>query len=172
MKAVVWSFSVAVLGGGLIAGFVSLIVPVRPSLVLDLYLLYVGAVTLLALVRTTGVAQPGSGRSSFELALRPVKLRSERPPGLVRLEQQLALAATTAFDLHFRLRPVVREVAAQRLWATHAVDLDADPERAEALLGPDVWELARPDRPPPLDPFARGLGLPGIENVMSGLERS
>jgi hypothetical protein len=171
MKAVVWSFCAAVLGGGVVAGFVTVVLPVSGGLVLDLYLLFLGAVTLLALVRTTGVAQPGSARSSFELALRPIKLRPERPPDLIRLEERLALAATTAFDVHFRLRPVVHDVAAQRLWAKHAVDLEHEPERARSLLGEDVWELARPNRPPPAEPFAPGLGVRGIEAVVAELER-
>jgi hypothetical protein len=171
MKAVVWSFCAAVLMGGLIAGFCALVLPVRGGLVLDLYLLYAGGVALLALVRATGVAQPGSGRSTFELALTPRKPRSERPPELVLLEQRLALAVTTAFDVHFRLRPIVRDVAAQRLWARHAVDLESTPERAESLLGPEVWELARPDRPPPIEPFAPGLGVQGIERVVARLEQ-
>ena len=172
IRTVVWSFFVAVLGGGVVAGFVVVVLPVRQELVLDLYLLFLGAVVLLALVRATSVAQPGSGRSAFDLALRPVKPRPQRPPELVRLEQRLALAVTTAFDIHFRLRPVVSEVAAQRLWARHAVDLEAEPERAAELLGPEVWELVRPDRPPPPDPFAKGLGVRGVEAVVARLEVS
>ena len=170
MRTVLWSFCAAVLAGGVVAGFVALILPVRPGLVLDLYLLFLGAVTLLALVRATRVAHPGAGRSPFESALRPPKPRSRRPPELVRLEHRLALAATTAFDLHYRLRPVVREIAAERLWAKHAVDLDSEPRRAESLLGERIWELVRPDRPPPPEPFARGLGLRGIEVLVAELE--
>jgi hypothetical protein len=171
VRAVVWSYGVAVLGGGIVAASVASTLPVKGALVLDLYLLYFGAVTLLALVRTTRVAQPGSGRSPFELALRPITPRTERPPELVRLERQLALAVTTAFDVHYRLRHVVREVAEQRLWARHAIDFEADAERAELLLGAEVWALVRPDRPPPPDPFAPGLGLRGIETVIAELER-
>jgi hypothetical protein len=117
------------------------------------------------------VAQPGSSSSPFDAALRPPRHRSERPDELVHLEQRLALAQTTAFDAHYRLRPVVREIAAQRLWARHAVVLDEDPGRAEALLGADVWELARPDRPPPREPFAPGPGAVGIERVIAKLEQ-
>jgi hypothetical protein len=170
VKTVVWSFCASVLGGGLAAGSAAVLIPGRRGLVFDVYLLYLGAVTLLSLVRTTRVAQAGSGRSAFELALRPSKPRPERPPELVRLEHRLALAATTAFDVHYRLRPVVREIAAERLWVKHAVDLDSEPKRAESLLGGDVWELVRPDRPPPPEPFARGLGLAGIEAVVAKLE--
>ena len=172
MRAVVWSLAVAVVAGGFVAVLVAALAPVEPAHVLDGYLLFVGAVVLLALFRTTSVAQPGSGQSPFELALRPIAPRTERPPELERLERQVALAATTAFDVHYRLRPVVREVATQRLWARHAVDLEADVDRAQALLGPDVWELARPDRPPPPEPFARGLGLQGIDALVTELERS
>ena len=170
MRAVLWSFFGAVLVGGLVAGFVALILPVRSALVLDLYLLFLGGVALLALVRATRVAHPGSERSPFESALRPSKPRSRRPSELVRLEQRLALAASTAFDVHYRLRPVVREIAAERLWSKHAVDLDGEASRAEPLLSREIWELVRPDRPPPIDPFARGLGLAGIEAVVAELE--
>jgi hypothetical protein len=171
VKAVIWSFCVAVLGGALAAGFVAFFLPVSPGVMVDVYLVFLGGITLLALVRTVRVVQPGSGHSPFELALRPVGPRPQRPPELVRLEQRLALAVTTAFDVHFRLRPAVRDVAEQRLWARHAVDLETNPEQAQALLGAGVWELARPDRPPPPDPFGPGLGVRGIEQVVAELEQ-
>jgi hypothetical protein len=171
MKAVVWSFCVALLGGGLVAGIAAVFLPLDLGVVLDVYLLFLGGIALLALVRAMRVAQPGSGHSPFELALRPIRPRPQRPPELVRLEQRIALAATTAFDVHFRLRPAVRDVAAQRLWAKHAIDLETQPDRAQGLLGADAWELARPDRPPPPDPFAAGLGVRGIERVVAELER-
>jgi hypothetical protein len=171
MKAVVWSFCVAVLGGAFVAGIAAVFLPLSSGLVLDLYLLFIGGVALLALVRTMRVVQPGSGHSPFELALRPIRPRPQRPPELVRLEERLALAATTAFDVHFRLRPAVRDVAAQRLWAKHAIDLETQPDRAQALLGAGAWELARPDRPPPSDPFAPGLGVRGIERIVAELEQ-
>jgi hypothetical protein len=170
VKAILWSFCVAALGGGLVVAFVAVFLPVSPGVLFDLYLLFLGGITLLALVRTMRVLQPGSGHSPFELALRPVRPRPQRPPELVRLEQHIALAVTTAFDVHFRLRPAVRDVAAQRLWAKHGIDLETHPDRAQGLLGADVWELARPDRPPPADPFAPGLGEGGAELVVAQLE--
>jgi hypothetical protein len=39
-------------------------------------------------------------------------------------------------------------------------------------MAEDVWELVRPDRAPPPDPFAPGLGPRGIEAVVTELERS
>jgi hypothetical protein len=171
MRAVVWSFCVAVLGGAVAAGVAAFFTG-RHALVLDLYLLFLGGVTLLALVRMTRVAQPGSAGSPFETALRESRSRAQRPPDLVRLEQHLTLAATTAFDVHYRLRPVIREIARQRLWAKHAIDLENDPKRAETLLPARTWDLVRPDRPSPADRFARGPGLLGVEAVVAELERS
>jgi hypothetical protein len=172
MRAVVWSFCVAVLGGALAAGVVAIFVPGRDALILDLYLIYLGGITLLALVRMTRVAQPGSAASPFERALRATSERAQRPPELVRLERQLALAATTEFDVHYRFRPLVREIARQRLWAKHTIDLENEPKRAQPLLPAHTWDLVRPDRPPPEDRFARGPGLLGIEAVVAELERS
>jgi hypothetical protein len=171
MRGVVYKFSVAALAGGIVAAFVVFFLPVRPGLVLDVYLLFLGGVGLLALVRTTGVAQPGSARSPFDRALREAKPRPQRPPELVRLEQQVALAATTAFDVHYRLRPLVREIAAQRLWRSHAVDLEHDQKRAQSLLGEDLWNLVSPTRPVPGDPFAAGLDARSMRLIVEDLER-
>jgi hypothetical protein len=170
VRSVVWNFGAAVLGGGLVAAFVAFFLPVSTAVIVDVYLVFLGGVGLLALVRTLRVAQPGSGDSAFDRALRPAPAREQRPPELVRLEQHLALAVTSAFDVHFRLRPAVRDVAAQRLWARHSVDLESDPEGAEAKVGPGVWELVRPDRLPPADPFGPGLKLQEIEQVVTELE--
>ena len=171
MKVVIYKFSMAALAGGLVAAFVVFFLPVRPGLVLDVYLLFLGGVGLLALARTTGVAQPGSARSPFDRALREPKPRPQRPPELVRLEQQVALAATTAFDVHYRLRPLVREIAAQRLWRRHAVDPERDQKRAQSLLGEDLWNLVSPDRPVPGEPFAPGLDARSMRLIVEDLER-
>jgi hypothetical protein len=46
------------------------------------------------------------------------------------------------------------------------VILDSEPERAQTLLGPDAWELVRPNRPEPQDRSARGLDLPSIRRAV------
>ena len=80
------------------------------------------------------------------------------------------LATGTAFDVHFRLRPLVRDVASGLL-LRRGVDLERSPDRARELLGPDAWELIRPDRPPPDDRSATGLPLAEIERTVDALER-
>lgn len=160
----------AVLVAGVVAVIVALARPDDRSLILDAYVLFVGGVTLVFLVRVTRAALPAGGRSMFERALRPVEHPPTRPDELARLESQVAMAAETAFDLHYRVRPILREIAEHRLSLRRGIDLDADPEAAEPLLGP-AWELVRPDREPPADRLAAGLPLADLSAAVDALER-
>ena len=81
--------------------------------------------------------------------------RSQRVGQLESVARALDLAEASSFDLHNILRPIVREIAAARL-ARHGVSLDRQPERARALLGPQAWELVRPDREAPAGRSGRG----------------
>jgi hypothetical protein len=88
---------------------------------------------------------------------------------LARLDRIVSAATTDAGDLHLRLRPILREIAADGL-RRRGVDLDANPEVAQALLAPDTWELVRPDRPRPDDAFAPGLRPAQLDAVLDDLE--
>jgi hypothetical protein len=132
--------------------------------------LAVGAVVLLlALPR----AVPGQAR------LRPhrrrPRLRAARrrgsSPDLAALDRLLNLSTASAEDVHVRLRPLVTEIARQRLADHTGVRLDADPESARALLGEETWELVRPDRPRPADRRGRGLSAEWLHAVVTSLER-
>lgn len=75
--------------------------------------------------------------------------RRDEAPGpiaeLERIDRMVVLGAANAFDAHHRLRPLLRELAAERLHAHHGVSLDRDPERAQELLGEELWNVVRPD---------------------------
>ena len=86
-----------------------------------------------------------------------------------RLDRVVSTATAHAGDLHLRLRPIVREIAADGL-RRRGVELDAQPQAAQALLAPETWELVRPDRPRPDDPFARGLAPARLDAVLDDLE--
>jgi hypothetical protein len=88
---------------------------------------------------------------------------------LARLDRIVSNATTGAGDLHLRLRPILREIAADGL-RHRGVDLDADPEAAQALLAPQTWELVRADRPRPADAFAPGLRPAQLDAVLDNLE--
>ncbi len=81
----------------------------------------------------------------------------------------VSAATSHAGDLHLRLRPILREIAADGL-RRRGVELDAQPQAAQQLLAPDTWELVRPDRPRPGDAFARGLAPARLDAVLDDLE--
>jgi hypothetical protein len=87
------------------------------------------------------------------------------------IARQLTLSSSSELDLHYHLRPIVREIASARLTRRHGIDLDREPERAKKLIGGGrVWELVRPDREPPEDRAARGWSKADLERLMHELE--
>ena len=147
-----------------------LLAPDRARLAVHVYLLVLTGIALAGLVAAIHRAYPGPGQSPFELALRRRPSRYERLAELARLEREVALASANAFDLHYRLRPVVREVAGGLLAARRGIDLDARPEAARAALGEDAWEIARGDRPPPADRSGPGFEPERLRAVVTALE--
>jgi hypothetical protein len=93
----------------------------------------------------------------------------ERLRQLEELERAVDFALGTAFDLHFRLRPHLVRVATARL-AARGVNLQAQPDRARALLGPDAWDLVRADREAPEDRAGPGVDLARLRSVVDQLD--
>jgi hypothetical protein len=149
-----------------IAAGVALFTTVDRRLTLQIYVLVVGALVLLTVVAVFALAAR-ERPSPFEHALRPRPPRPSRPDELERLERQVALAVENAFDFHFRLRPALVAAAAAAVWRRHGVPL----ERAEAHLEPELWELVRPDAPPPDDRLAPGPPLDRLNSAVAALER-
>ena len=140
------------------------------AILLDAYLLAMGGVLLLALVRTTRAKAPAGGGSGLDRAL--TMMRSSRPDsGDLALVRDIEFSTFSALHLHVRLRPVLREIAAHRLRTRYGVDLDAEPARARELVGASAWELVRPHRPPPSDRLASGPPLSHLREVVAELER-
>jgi hypothetical protein len=111
--------------------------------------------------------------SAFDTAVAAPPDEDARPASPEAVERLVAGATAYAGDLHFRLRPVLREIAAGALRG-RGVDLDREPEAARALLGEEAWELVRPGRPRPEEPFAPGLApgaLAGVLDVLEELQR-
>ncbi|GEM_PF-3037904 len=111
-------------------------------------------------------------RSALEAALSaPPPPGPARPRSLRDLEVTLRLAASRqgGQDVYFRLRPLLRRVAERRLRAGRLVELDAEPVRAKALLGDELWELLRPDASPPAQ-GARGAPVSTLAEWVERLE--
>jgi hypothetical protein len=82
-------------------------------------------------------------------------------------DRALHLASISAGDVHRVLRPMLQDVADERLRSAGS-SLD-DPGAAD-LLEPLTWDLVRPDRPTPHDLRAAGLAPREIERVLTDLE--
>jgi hypothetical protein len=148
-----------------------LVEPGRGALEVDIYVLLVGGMTVLTAVLATRQAFPVGHGSALAAALESEPDLPVRPPELERTERVLAMSATTAFDVHYRLRPIVREIAEQRLVERRGLKLDAEDPRLEEALGGELWELVRPDREPPALRFAPGLDPEALREVIERLEQ-
>ena len=125
-------------------GLVILFRPVPFGIAFRLWLVAVGALTAAALLRA--MVAPYD-----RLIVEPVRLWRDRrapaprPAGLEEVERAVDFAGWNAADLRNRLRPLLREVAAQRLRAHAGVALDRNPEAARRLLGQEGWQLVSPE---------------------------
>jgi hypothetical protein len=122
------------------------VVPSRRTLFVGIYLLVLAASAVGTLVGSFRPLAPAPWmRSPFER-----DPETPEPPApiaeLERIDRLVVLGAANEFDLHYRLRPLLRQLAADRLHSRHGVDLDRAPHRAEPLLGDELWALVRPDR--------------------------
>ena len=86
------------------------------------------------------------------------------------MERELVLGSADADHAHRRLLPLLRATAAARIAARHGFELERRPEAARALLGEDVWELLRPDRPQPEDRHGPGVPRARVAAVIERVE--
>jgi hypothetical protein len=140
------------------------------AIFLDAYLLALGGVLLLALVRLTRGKAAQSRPSQLELALAAMS-RARSDHGKLGLARELELSFLSSLHLHVRLRPILREIAAHRLLRHYGVDLDTEPARARELVGASAWDLVRPDRPGPVDRLAVGPTPAQLREVVVDLEK-
>jgi hypothetical protein len=96
--------------------------PDRAALEVHVWLLVVLGLALLAFLGIVRATYP-TGASPFASSLRRQDVTVERPAALVRLEREVSMAGSAAFDVHFRLRPALVELAAELLTAKRGADL-------------------------------------------------
>lgn len=159
-----WSLTVAA-----IALVVLLALPrLSTSRALAIWVVLAAALVLVALVRHSHEHSGQKPTRHFEQALRRRKAVTSQPEELLRMDREIVLGAADADHAHRQLLPLLRTVAAARLAGRHGVELERRPETARSLLGEDVWELLRPDRPEPED--RHGPGIPR-ERIAAVIER-
>ncbi len=147
-------------------------VAVRPgdaALAVEAYVLFLGALGLAALAKSTSNTFEPAGASRVRVPQSRSARDDGKPAELVRIERELEMATQSAYDTYFRLRPILRELVSSRL-ALSAVDMDAPTGRAEAMVGPDCWALVRPDAIRPDDHYAAGVPLPLVSRAVDAVE--
>lgn len=126
------------------------------SLALEILTLVIGAAAMLVIL-------PRAPRRRRAPSLPP---EENRPADLRRVEHDVA-ARQAAVEVHVRLRPLLAEIAMARL----ARRRNLTAAEARALLGDELWDLVRPDRPRPSDPSGPGLSLDQLTQMTERLEQ-
>ena len=142
-----------------------LVYPGENSRALDIYVVFLGALLLLALVRVA----PGPREDKYRLPRRDEK-PSDRLVELDRLERDVVLATGSELEQHVRIKPLLRDVVEDRLWRSRGIELDRNPERAHEVLGDELYELVKPGRPDPNARYFRGLDLNALDRVLDRIE--
>ena len=147
-----------------------MISPGRKDLELDVFILVLGGIGLLVLAAELRRLAPTAERSLVEEALEPEPAEERPIADLLRLERSLSMASARQFDLHYRLRPILRDVATAKLEQRGLV-LDSGRPVVQELLGDELFELTAPDREPPANRLAPGPGVEGLDRTIGRLER-
>lgn len=150
---------------GLLAAFA--LAPGSRTTAVGVYLIALAAVLLASLAQAFVRSSPGSG-SEFERALHVPRATPETLRELTRIENDAIHGTETEGDFRRRLRPLLRELAAERLAARRGIDLERDPGRAREALGDDAWDAVRPDIE--AGRFTRGLPIAQLRAVVDRLE--
>jgi hypothetical protein len=137
---------------------------------LEIWVVLVTALVLVMLIRHSREAGEPGPAGRFEQTLRERKRGTAQPEELLRMDRELVLGSADADHAQRRLLPLLRATAAARIAARHGFELERRPEAARALLGDDVWELLRPDRPAPEDRHAAGVPRERIAAVIERVE--
>jgi hypothetical protein len=135
---------------------------------LAIWVVLVAALVLVALVRHSREPAGAESVHRFEAALRSRRPATAEPEELLRMDREIVLGVADADHAQRQLLPLLRTAAAAQLAARHGVELERRPREARSLLGEDVWELLRPDRPEPED--RHGPGIPR-EQIAAAIER-
>lgn len=102
---------------------------------------------------------------------RAPRFAPSRPEQLVSLERLVAMAGTSAAQVHAYLRPLLVEIVSARL-AARGQTLDRMREDlGRRLLGERLWEIVRPGRPFPEDRHGPGVSTGELAGMLELIER-
>jgi hypothetical protein len=142
--------------------------PGRAGVAARVYALLVSATVLLLALSALRRSYPPE--RPLRESRRGVSSGRRPPASLDRIERETQLGVAGSFDLHYRLVPRMRGLAAGLLASRRRIDLAAQPDAAQRALGDETWELVRPDREPPADRRGPGISPDELERVVDSLE--
>jgi hypothetical protein len=145
---------------------IAVFAPGRAELAVRIYALVLAATAIVLLLLALRRAYPAETALSEPSADAPGRAA---PPSLTRIEREVALGVAGSFDLHFRLVPRLRSLAAGVLRARRNVSLETSPD-ARAILGDEPWELVRPGRPAPENRLGEGVRPEALARALDALE--
>ena len=146
---------------------VAAFLPGRLELALRIYALILAAAVIVLALHALRRAFPPESESTLTGSARRAQ---QQPAGLTAVRNEVVLGVASSFDLHYRLAPRLRAIADELLATRRNVVLATDTARARAILGPETWELVRPDRPAPLDRRANGVTPEQLGHAIDTLE--
>jgi len=150
-------------GVTIVCVYVALAQPGIRNVTLHVWVFVVGGLLMLAVVAAAGDAVPRRRRSELDAALDAAERRERPLPEIERMQREVTLGCATAFDLHTRLLPHLREIAQARLERTGRT--------LDSSTAGRWWELLRPDRTEPVDRFAPGISQAELRALVADLER-
>ena len=141
--------------------------PERRDLILDIYLLVLGGIAVIRFVTLTpGAGCRASARSSTTRFTRSNARRPDRGAGQARARCSWACrprsTSTTASGRHS---------SRSRATGWQAAESRSRTSGGRSPFSATMWELLRPDREPPRDRNAPGIGTDELGRVVSVLER-
>jgi hypothetical protein len=147
---------------------IALVTPGLTMVALRLYLVGVTALAALATLRAIATRFPAYRRSRSDLFGHRQPEANELPQRLREIERLVAYSRWSAADYEERLRPILYDIARQRLSAYRSVAVGADPAAARAVLGDRVWTLIAPVQHDAAD--QRVITIADLELVVTALE--
>jgi hypothetical protein len=82
-----------------------------------------------------------SSPEAFDVGLPEPERADADLPGLRGIDVAVRMAIANAFGVETMLRPRLRELTAWRLLRQRGIDIEAEPDRARALVGETLWML-------------------------------
>jgi hypothetical protein len=140
------------------------------AIIAQLAIIAVGVLALATLMRRLGRLVPRRSASPFAAALAPGKEPMPVLDEFASIQRIVDGARFSAFDVHYGLRPLLRELAASRLRVRRGIELDAEPGPASEVLGAEAFALLREGHPAPSNYRRPGMSLHAIERIVKVLE--